>query len=990
MAPIATDNCGSLTYEKTTGNFVQGQLCPQAGTYTNTWIAKDACLNTSTVFTQIITIYDNTAPTWTTSVGNLDRTVQCSDGSALESAQVLAPSASDNCDAYPWIFKTPGTFVPSTLCPQAGTYTNTWVAEDHCGNPSIVYTQVITIIDNTPPTFTRPADITINSTANCSYNADPSITGDVTDESDNCSYQLNATYTDVVTSGSCLGVYSIARTWHLIDACGNQAPDQVQTITVLDVIAPAFEAPADITVYTDANCTYNSLPAVTGTPVYLWDNCTQIGSLVVNFTDATVPGFCPGSFDITRTWKVADCVGNFTEHVQLIHVSDNIPPVIIHAGPFVRCATTTYSTYTTVGTEFDMSFSDNCYVENVNYSFNGATTSSIPYTSLAGVVFNAGVTHVHLVVSDCAQNTDTYDYTITINPLPTPFIVGDTAICCNTLATYCDPNGYPGDGFSYEWTIVGGTIQNGGNTPCVQVLWNCNCSEGWLKLTKKNLITGCEATTPPFHVTIYAQPSPIINGPTTVYTNATGTHYWLTNCTPGHLYSWTVEGGTITGGWGTCEIWVDWNWPYCDTCGTVCVTETSLHGCVGSSCIHVNQIAVPGANTLKGQLTYDNTSNTPLNGVTLKLLQGGVVKATTITYSAIDETDPLNPVEVPGYYEFSGLNNGIYTLNATTTKAWGGVNATDALLIKLHAISSPLLTGLPLLAADVNLSSIANATDALLVQLRTVGRVGSFAAGNWVFGSSPITISANTTYNFVALATGDVNKSYVPEVGYKAVVYTNLQKEGVVQTNGQEIEIPIRVNDAFSLGAVTLDLSYDQTLVDVSDITSQLSGFEYKISNGKIMLAWANSVPVSLQANDVLLTLKVIAKSAINISSDIFSMSDKTEFADGNGNILGFNLLKVNSIQSDTKTNDISIYPNPFQNNTEINYNLIEAGNVNISLYNVVGQRTEILVNEFKNIGNYKISLNTSDIPSGVYSCEIIINGQTSDYKKVIKLVRTK
>ena len=212
----------------------------------------------------------------------------------------------------------------------------------------------------------------------------------------------------------------------------------------------------------------------------------------------------------------------------------------------------------------------------------------------------------------------------------------------------------------------------------------------------------------------------------------------------------------------------------------------------------------------------------------------------------------------------------------------------------------------------------------------------------------------------------------------------------MVQTNGQEIEIPIRVNDAFSLGAVTLDLSYDQTLVDVSDITSQLSGFEYKISNGKIMLAWANSVPVSLQANDVLLTLKVIAKSAINISSDIFSMSDKTEFADGNGNILGFNLLKVNSIQSDTKTNDISIYPNPFQNNTEINYNLIEAGNVNISLYNVVGQRTEILVNEFKNIGNYKISLNTSDIPSGVYSCEIIINGQTSDYKKVIKLVRTK
>ncbi|PXY42885.1 hypothetical protein DMB68_23215, partial [Flavobacterium hydrophilum] len=50
-APIATDNCGgTVTYTKTSGSFMAGS-CVNSGTYTNTWVAKDVCLNTSTLFT---------------------------------------------------------------------------------------------------------------------------------------------------------------------------------------------------------------------------------------------------------------------------------------------------------------------------------------------------------------------------------------------------------------------------------------------------------------------------------------------------------------------------------------------------------------------------------------------------------------------------------------------------------------------------------------------------------------------------------------------------------------------------------------------------------------------------------------------------------------------------------------------------------------------------------------------------------------------------
>ncbi len=67
--------------------------CPEAGTYTNTWVVTDNCGNTSATFTQVITIIDNTAPTWTTAAGALNVTKQCSDAAGIAAAQAMFPVA---------------------------------------------------------------------------------------------------------------------------------------------------------------------------------------------------------------------------------------------------------------------------------------------------------------------------------------------------------------------------------------------------------------------------------------------------------------------------------------------------------------------------------------------------------------------------------------------------------------------------------------------------------------------------------------------------------------------------------------------------------------------------------------------------------------------------------------------------------------------------------------------------------------------------------
>ena len=139
------------------------------------------------------------------------------------------------------------------------TVTRTWTLTDDCGN-STSGVQTITVLDTINPTFTAPSDITLYADASCLADVTTSTTGDVSDESDNCTTSLDASYVDVLAN-NCTGSYVIERTWSLVDACGNAAADQLQTITVLDTVSPTFTTPGDITLYVDASCTVDSSPS---------------------------------------------------------------------------------------------------------------------------------------------------------------------------------------------------------------------------------------------------------------------------------------------------------------------------------------------------------------------------------------------------------------------------------------------------------------------------------------------------------------------------------------------------------------------------------------------------------------------------------------------------------------------------------------------------------------------------------------------------------
>ncbi len=60
-------------------------------------------------------------------------------------------------------------------------------------------------------------------------------------------------------------------------------------------------------------------------------------------------------------------------------------------------------------------------------------------------------------------------------------------------------------------------------------------------------------------------------------------------------------------------------------------------------------------------------------------------------------------------------------------------------------------------------------------------------------------------------------------------------------------------------------------------------------------------------------------------------------------------------------------YPNPFNNSTRLRYSFPNDGFVNISVYNILGQKVSELVNREILAGNYEIVFNTHSLASGVY-----------------------
>jgi trimeric autotransporter adhesin len=296
----ATDNCDSNPTVTGTRSDNQSLSSPYpVGTTTITWTATDAAGNHSSC-TQTVTVNDTENPTITappnvtayTGPGRTTCDAEVSNGT------LGTASTNDNC---------PGVTVsrsPSGNTFPVGTTTVTWTATDAHGNTKTA-TQTVTVIDNTPPVVTPPANVTAYTgpgATSCGTFVSDGTLGTAS-ATDNCPGVSGVSRTGV-PSGNFFPVGTTTITYSASDAHGNSS-SATQTVTVIDNTPPVISCPSNITL--EPTCPSGAIATYTA-PVGT-DNCPGVT------TTRTAGGASGSVFPIgttTVTFTANDAHGNST------------------------------------------------------------------------------------------------------------------------------------------------------------------------------------------------------------------------------------------------------------------------------------------------------------------------------------------------------------------------------------------------------------------------------------------------------------------------------------------------------------------------------------------------------------------------------------------------------------------------------------------------------------------------------------------------------
>jgi len=86
------------------------------------------------------------------------------------------------------------------------------------------------------------------------------------------------------------------------------------------------------------------------------------------------------------------------------------------------------------------------------------------------------------------------------------------------------------------------------------------------------------------------------------------------------------------------------------------------------------------------------------------------------------------------------------------------------------------------------------------------------------------------------------------------------------------------------------------------------------------------------------------------------------------------------------KIASIKVFPNPFKNHLEINFEVINSDRYAVLIYNLEGEKVKSIYNGHLNSGNHVFEYNTTALPPGIYFC--IIKSENQSIKKRIRLIK--
>ena len=211
---------------------------------------------------------------------------------------------------------------------------------------------------------------------------------------------------------------------------------------------------------------------------------------------------------------------------------------------------------------------------------------------------------------------------------------------------------------------------------------------------------------------------------------------------------------------------------------------------------------------------------------------------------------------------------------------------------------------------------------------------------------------------------------------------------------GEDFVVDVRVADFVAVKGYGLQVQYDasklsfvQTLTEQPLGGSELAAPQVLSDEGGLLALVAHGDVVS--EGEVELSLVFRAKT--EIENTVIEITD-TQTYDSE---FGFNRLALPApVQLQTRPEVFALannYPNPFNPATTIKYALPQASDVELTVYNVVGQAVRTLVAEHQSAGRYVVEWDATNdsghsLSSGMYFYRLQAGGEFREVKKMLLL----
>jgi len=241
-------------------------------------------------------------------------------------------------------------------------------------------------------------------------------------------------------------------------------------------------------------------------------------------------------------------------------------------------------------------------------------------------------------------------------------------------------------------------------------------------------------------------------------------------------------------------------------------------------------------------------------------------------------------------------------------------------------------------------------------------------------GSTTLTtIDKSTNAETFLLRNGEVNCEVITSKIEIITSYVGFVQSAVY---GTQAELELKFINMFNVGSFSFRIHYDQTNVEMLSVENIYKNISliYNAKNGIINLGWYDISafnPVNISDGRICTVKFNVQNYTGSLRFDAIS-----EVTDDVGNKLlvkfeNYDFTTITGVDySNSLCNDYDIdqnYPNPFNPVTTIKYSTPTKGNVKVSVFNLIGEEIEILMNEELPAGEHTIQWNAANLSSGVY-----------------------